>query len=51
MDITYIDGLARGPAGKEKEVRFLIDSGTTYTLLPTPAWQSIELEPMRMMLA
>ena len=47
MGITYIDGAARGPTGKEETVTFLIDSGATYSLLPTPAWQSINLEPTR----
>ena len=47
MGITYIEGTARGPTGKEEAVRFLIDSGATYTLLPTLVWESIELEPTR----
>ncbi|MCW7079080.1 MAG: retroviral-like aspartic protease family protein [Canidatus Methanoxibalbensis ujae] len=34
MGITYMEGRVRGATGKEKEVRFLIDSGATYTLLP-----------------
>ena len=49
MGITYIDGVARGPTGKEETVRFLIDSGATYSLLPNQAWQAIELEPTREM--
>ena len=47
MGITYIDGTARGPTGKEETVSLLADSGATYTLLPTNIWQSIELEPTR----
>jgi predicted aspartyl protease len=47
MGITYIDGVARGPTDKEDAVRFLIDRGATYSLLPTSVWQSIELEPTR----
>ena len=47
MGITYIEGVARGPHGKEEAVRFLIDSGATYSLLPNPIWQAIELEPKR----
>ncbi len=47
MGITYVEGVARGPAGKEETVSFLIDSGATYSLLPTPVWESIELEPTR----
>ena len=47
MGITYIEGTARGPTGKEEAVSFLIDSGATYTLLPTTIWESIGLEPTR----
>lgn len=47
MGITYIDGVVRGPTGKEEAVRFLVDSGATYSLLPNPVWQTIELEPTR----
>jgi len=36
-----------GSTGKEAEVRFLVDSGATYTLLPEKAWKAIELAPKR----
>jgi hypothetical protein len=32
--MTYIEGVVRGSGGQE-EVRFLLDSGATYSLLPT----------------
>ena len=47
MGITYVEGRVRGPTGKEENVRFLIDSGATYSLLPKPVWKAIELEPKR----
>ncbi len=47
MGITYIEGIVRGPGGKEKTVHFLIDSGATYSLLPEPIWTAIELTPKR----
>ena len=47
MGITYIRGTARGPTGKEEEVRFLVDSGAMYSVLPEAAWKSIELDPTR----
>ena len=47
MSITYIDGVAREPANREESVRFLVDSGATYSLLPSQVWQSIGLEPRR----
>lgn len=46
MGITYIEGRVRGPAGEET-VRFLIDSGATYTVLPEEVWRRIGLVPMR----
>ncbi len=47
MGITYVEGTVRGPSGREEQVRFLVDSGATYTLLPHAVWQTIELEPQR----
>ena len=49
MGITFIDGTARGPAGEEAEVTFLVDSGATYSLLPEAVWRPIGLEPTREM--
>jgi clan AA aspartic protease len=46
MGITYIDGEVEGPKGKAT-VRFLIDSGATYSLLPLNVWKQIGLEPKR----
>lgn len=47
MGITYTEGIVRGPTGKEETVRFLIDSGATYSLLPRTVWEAIELAPKR----
>ena len=47
MGITYIDGVARGPTGREETVHFLVDSGATYSLLPIEVWQSLGLEAKR----
>ena len=49
MAISYVQGTVRGPAGSEAAVRFLIDSGATYSLLPLPVWQAIGLVPKREM--
>ena len=46
MGISYIEATVRGPGGVER-VRFLIDSGATYSLLPEPVWQAIGLAPKR----
>lgn len=47
MGVTYVEGTVRGPNGKEAGVRFLVDSGATYTLLPNDVWQAIGLTPKR----
>ena len=47
MGITYIEGKVRGPTGKEEQLRFLVDSGATYSLLPIEIWERIELSPKR----
>ncbi|MBM4066291.1 MAG: aspartyl protease [Planctomycetes bacterium] len=46
MGITYIDGEVEGVTGKEA-VRFLIDSGATYSLLPLNVWNKIGLKAKR----
>ena len=47
MGVTYIDGVVTGPTARQATVRFLVDNGATYTLLPYRAWQEIELRPKR----
>jgi predicted aspartyl protease len=47
MGVTYIDGEVTGPTGKAATVRFLLDSGATYSLLAQPTWQELGLEPKR----
>jgi len=49
VGISYVEGTVRGPAGAETAVRFLIDSGATYSLLPEPVWRAIGLAPKREM--
>lgn len=47
MALTYVDGTVRGPNGQVRPVRFLVDSGATYTLLPYEVWTAIGLTPAR----
>ncbi len=49
MGVTYIEGVVTGPTGKQATVRFLVDSGATYTLLPHKDWQTIGLSSKRSM--
>ncbi len=46
MGVTYIGGEVKGPKGK-RAVKFLIDSGATYSLLPLNVWKKIGLKPRR----
>lgn len=47
MGIVYVDGVIRGPAGREAAAHFLVDSGATYTVLPYETWQAVGLSPKR----
>jgi predicted aspartyl protease len=46
MGLMYVDGVVTGPAGS-RPVRFLVDSGAKYSLLPLVDWQAIGLTPRR----
>jgi predicted aspartyl protease len=47
MGITYAEGLLTGPTGKQATVRFLVESGATYTLVPHDVWKALDLVPKR----
>lgn len=47
MGVTFVEGQVRGPSGNPRSVRFLVDSGATYSLLPKAAWQALGLTPKR----
>lgn len=49
MGLTHVEGTASGPDGKQATVRFLVDSGASYTLLPRDVWSRIGLAPKRRM--
>ncbi len=49
MGITYVDGQVKGSSGKQENVKFLVDSGATYSLLPKAVWETIGLKPKRKM--
>jgi len=46
VGISYVEGTVRGPNGTER-VKFLIDSGAMYSLLPHAVWRRIGLSPSR----
>lgn len=47
MGVTYIEGIVTGKKDKQATIRFLVDSGATYTLLPHKNWKAIGLSPKR----
>jgi len=47
MGVTYVEGQVKGLSGKQENVKFLVDSGATYSLLPKAVWESIGLQPKR----
>ena len=47
MGVTFIEGEVRGSSGKPETVRFLVDSGATYSLLPKAVWQAVGLTSKR----
>ena len=47
MGVTEVDATVRGPDGREAHLRFLVDSGATYSLLPFDTWQQLGLRPTR----
>ena len=49
MGVTYIKGTVSGRTRKKATVKFLVDSGAQYTLLPHNAWKAIKLSPKRSM--
>src|SRR5438445_12585706 len=49
MSLTYVDITVTGKRGKKATVRFLVDSGAIYTLLPEKDWKAIGLKPKRSM--
>ena len=49
MGLTFVEALVTGPTRKSRTVRFLVDSGAVYSLLPAAAWKAIGLKPKRSM--
>jgi hypothetical protein len=47
MGLTYVEEALTGPTGKTTNLRFLMDSGATYTLVPYDVWTALDLAPNR----
>lgn len=44
-----MQGKVGNPRQKQRTVRFLLDSGATYTVLPRKTWQALKLKAQRQM--
>jgi predicted aspartyl protease len=47
MGLTYVEGVVTGPSGISRTVRFLVDSGAKYSLLPLEDWRALALTARR----
>ena len=47
MEPTHVEGIVTGAAGEPRSVRFLLDSGTKYTVVPLEDWQALGLTSKR----
>ena len=47
MGVTHIEGVVTGQRKRQATIRFLVDSGATYSLLPRKDWREIGLTPKR----
>lgn len=47
MGLTFVEGTVFGSKGKKRTLRFLVDSGATYTLIPKPVWEELGLKPRK----
>ena len=49
MGLVHVDVEVGREAGPQRTVRFLVDSGAAYSVLPTSVWQALGLQPVRTM--
>ena len=49
MGMVHVDVEVSRDGGPGASVRFLVDSGAAYSVLPKPIWQGLALEPTRTM--
>lgn len=47
MGLSFVEGKVTGSAAGSRNVKFLVDSGASYSLLPHDVWQEIGLKSKR----
>lgn len=50
MGIVFVDAEVQGARGRRQPIRFLVDSGASYSVLPLKVWRAIGLKPKRAMM-
>jgi len=46
MGLVYVDAIVKNEEGKAVNVRLLVDSGATYTVLRRDVWEQLGLKPL-----
>ena len=47
MGLTFVMAMVTGSKGRRRSIRFLVDSGASYTVLPQRVWRALGLRPKR----
>ena len=47
MGLVFVNGILTGKGKKKEAVKFLVDSGASYTLLPKDVWENLKLKPKK----
>jgi len=47
MGLTFVRATVAGSRGRKRSVRFLVDSGASYTVLSHNVWKALGLRPKR----
>ena len=47
MGLTFIQATVSDSRGRKRSLRFLVDSGTSYAVLPEKVWKALGLRPKR----
>jgi predicted aspartyl protease len=47
MGLTFIHATVVGSRGRKRSLRFFVDSGASYTVLPEKVWKGLGLRPKR----
>jgi len=49
MGLVHVSMEVSRDNGRKRQVRFLVDSGAVYSVLPQPVWRALNLKPKRVL--